>query len=52
MSDEEIKALTDIAYCASGMIEAENENNLGDAKNWKRQLELSVEKYDELKYGN
>lgn len=40
-----VELLEQIAYCTDGMFVAEAESNFGDAKEWKRQLELAREEY-------
>jgi hypothetical protein len=50
LSDNEYKLLYDIAYCATGMFEAENQSNFGDANEWKYRLKQCVDEYEEADY--
>ena len=46
----EYKILKQIAYCSIGMLDAESENNFGDAKDWKFRLKQQIDFYKEKEY--
>jgi hypothetical protein len=47
---EQNKKLEEIAYCASGFFESENERNFGDAEQWKQKLEQRTDAFYDAKY--
>jgi len=50
VSEALIAMLSQVAYCADGMFTAEGDNNMGDAADWKRQLQLATDKYYDHKF--
>jgi len=49
-SDKAAELLLQIAYCAEGMFDCEIVENLGDAKDWKRQLQIATNEYHDFIY--
>lgn len=47
-----IGELEQIAYCAEGMFDCEVNENLGDAKDWKRQLKIATDEYYDHLFSN
>jgi len=42
---KEKELLTQIAYCAEGMFDCEDHQNIGDAGDWKRKLKNHTDEY-------
>lgn len=50
-TENDVKELLEkIAYCAEGMFDCEVNQNLGDAKDWKRQLKIATDKYYDYQF--